>query len=348
MKGFSLGFVAACALLCAVTAHQTPDAPKPRWDWDEPTVLRPGRVYIASVAESSMYAVAVEKGDAVAVQIQRTSYRRVVADEPLPRVRVCHGRGCAYETHNGTLSFAFTAKQAQRYARTVGAGRAVLFALDRTTVGTSATVAVMVCVGPNASLATCRTACTLNCDHGVPSTLLNACVCTSGYTGIYCGQETTNYTRHDFDDSEFADWVEFVVFVVAFVCWSVMAVLMAVFVVALIVAVCVFFRACCCGGSTRRGRVLGRSSSSRDSRNSNQNTSSHSAPPPPPPPYPGVAYHPLNVVPPPPPPPPAPLPVPNNSIEMARFPANSPTYILPPPAPVRDIPVYPQRPVPKN
>ena len=348
MKGFSLALLGACVLLLgAATAHKTPDVPKPRWGWDEPTVLRPGRVYTASVAESSAYAVAVNDGDAVAVQIERTSYRRVVAGESLPRVRVCHGRGggnCAYESHNGTLSFAYTAAQARRYARpTAGAGRAVTFSLDRTTPGTSAAVAVMVCVGPNASLAQCRSACTLNCSHGAPSTLLNACVCAPGYTGVYCGQETTNYTRHDFD-SEFADEIEFIAFIIAFVVWSVMAVLMAAFVVAMVAVVCVLFRACCCcGSSVHRGRVLGRRSTAT-AANSNQNSSSRPVPPPP---YPAGAYHPLSVVPPP-PPPPAPLPVPNNAVEMARFPASTPIYIVPPPAPVRDIPVYPQRPAPKN
>lgn len=346
MKGVYLSLLTACVLLGAVTAHETPEA---RGSWDELTVLRPGRVYTASVAEPSLYAVRVKEGDAVAVQIERTSYRRVVAGEPLPRVRVCDARGCAHESREGRLALAYTALQARAFSHPTRAGRQLTFSLERTTPGTSAVVAVLVCVGPDAALASCRAACTLNCSHGAPSTLLNACVCDTGYTGTACRQTTTNYTRRSLH-SEFDSDFELVMAVVAFVVWAISAVLFVAFVLALAAVLCGLLRACCARSSVRRGRVL-----RSNNTNQNNNTPSVRAAPAarattttaPPPPYPGVAYHPINVVPP--PPPPAPLPVPQNAVEMARFPAPSAVYIIPPPpAPVRDVPVYPQRPVPRN
>jgi len=296
------------------------------------TQITPGVTYEQTVDFFNVYTVPFSQGDNIAVHIVRSSD---AYNSQTPNLRLCRqlSARCFDDSKNNSLSFELTSSDLAR------AYRRGSFQFSLSTAGMNMNSAVVVgiyaCVGPNASLATCKGEGTKTCVNGKRSDVMNVCICDKGYTGSVCDTEASDPPKTEFYSfEEFDALFDFICGIISFVC----SIVFFIILITIISFCCICIRGCCCRHH-RRGAVMNRRAV------------------PPPPPYPGGAYHPINVVPPPPPPPMRPPPPPppmaapqyyaGNAIEMAVLPASkvpSPVYIMPPLAPVKQVPVFVQPP----
>jgi len=297
------------------------------------TTLLPGVDYQKTVNWVEFYSIPFSEGDNIAVQVVR-AYDSYDSRDDSPVLRLCRfsSKDCDTDKKNKTLSFEVSSESLSKIMKKTGSYYFSLSTQSSSFSGVS--VGFYVCVGKNASLATCKSPSNRTCVNGAPSKLANVCVCKKGYSGLTCAESANPAPEWNFDSNfdEFEIVFDFISLVVSLVS----SIIFFIIIIVVIYVCCAVLRQCCCRRRNQRtGRVVGR------------NTASVA-----PPPYPAGAYHPLSVVPPPPPPQ---MPAyDNKSIEMTTMPAATnanPVYIMPPLAPVRQVPVVPvfvQPPAPKN
>jgi len=307
------------------------------------TVLYPNTTYTVGFSYMThFFNVPYAEGDSIAVHIVRTSEKYSTKKTPVLTRCVMtpgkKGRICENDKKGDSLSFVVTADELRK-----NWFNSFEFSMFTTTYDSGVNVGLYVCVGENATLETCGTPSALDCVNGVPSQVMNVCICNKNFTGLNCEEKATGNSdapswnwswTWDSEMDAFFDVFDAIACVISFISF----VITFVIILLSIAACCAFLRACCMQYRQQRGRVV---------RNNNSRL-------PPPPAY---QYHPLNVVPPPPPPPP-PMPgqcydVRNgNAIEMSTLPVArnaNPIYVMPPLAPVKQVPVYVQPPpAPKN
>jgi len=310
--------------------------------------LSPDVVFEKTVSWGEYFSIDVPKGDSLAIQVVRASDAYTYEDGQSHRLSLCRyvnssKTKCVNDETDNTLSFEVDAKTLQsisrknRYEFTLATSGSKLFA--------GAVVYIYACVGENASLATCRTNTTVDCVNGKPSDVIDCCICDKGYTGRTCARVAPKSNNWE-NDSEFEQIGE-----------AIMALLGIIINIGFFITFVVLICCCVCvRGFCRRRRMANRG------RVVSNVTPGRPQQVPPPPPY-FTGYHPLSVVPPPPPPPmPVPIsqprPAPSydpyasaEGIELATIPARNSgaVYIMPPLAPVKQVPVFVQPPsAPKN
>jgi len=316
-------------------------------DEDVPSVfvsetLHPGKTYLETIKSAGpipcggAFSVPYTTGDSIAVHIVHASDLYDQKTE-LKRCNMAD-RKCVKENGTESLSFEVSAEELgylpespykfkEYYAFTVfSAG------MNRTST-TGAVVGFYVCVGKNVTLQTCSTKCTKKCGaHGTRSDVMDVCVCDEGYTGRRC--QTKTEPAPDWIGSSFFDEFSEVFEIISCIFSFIFSVIFFVVIFMILLCCCGCLRACCIHCREKRGRVCRRSV-------------------PPPPAY-NYNYQPLNVPPPPPPPMEGQVySVPDcKAIEMSTLPAArtaNPVYIMPPLAPVKQVPVFIQPPAaPKN
>lgn len=300
------------------------------------TEITPGVTLEKTIDFADIFTIPFNDNDAIAVRIVRSSDAYNYKTQS-PRLRLCRQlrARCDDDSKNNSLSFEISASELSKVYKK----NTFQFSLSALggNMNSGVVVGIYACVGPDASLATCKGACSKTCEHGMPSNVMNVCVCEKGYTGSYCDTKSVDPTNPEFYSNfeELDALFDFICGVISFVC----SIVFFIVLITIISFCCCIIRGCCCR-HRRNGTVVPR----------------HQRPVPPPPAYPGGGYRPLGMMPPPPPPPPPPpmqppqyYPV--NGIEMAVLPAAktpNPVYIMPPLAPVRQVPVFVQPPAPKN
>jgi len=312
------------------------------------TKLLPRNLTEKTINWGELFFVDVPEGESLAVQIVRTSDKYVAEDGRYPSLQLCRcgkKNNCVTDEKNNSLSF-FVSADEMKYMKRKEKG-IYPFSLNTGKAKTSGVVvSLYACVGKNVSLETCRTPVTIQCVNGKPSDVLNVCVCSKNYTGKYCNYRASKAPEAWDYDSNFNEISR----AVRIVCAIATHVMIFVFVLVLICCCCCL-RACCCRRKANRGRVMPNRPAPRLNL-------------PPPPPYMPGGYHPIGFAPPPPPPPmpraqpPPPPPPPTHrynpyeGIELSTMPAKvaTPVYVMPPLAPVKQIPVYvlSAPPAPKN
>jgi len=316
---------------------------KMQFDKMTPTTLYPNVTYLKTIQRSikslkvgSAFSVSYKKGDSIAVQIVHTSDTFLGKESPVLTRCSFSREACVSESKFKNLSFEVSAAELEKTSMKKFNSQYIfaLFAMTKEEVG--ANVGIYVCVGKNASLANCKAPCTRNCGlHGTRSDVMNVCVCEKGYNGIGCDFKAGS-APNIWSDS-FFDEFNGVLDAVACVISVVMSIIFFVVVFLIICTCCACLHACCMECRRKRGRVI--------------NNNRRAVPPPP-----AYAYHPLGVPPPPPPPPMQQgqyYDINNgNAIEMSTMPVArnaNPVYIMPPLAPVKQVPVFIQPPpAPKN
>lgn len=306
------------------------------------TAILPGKTYYQNIDMMSVFTIPFKKGETIAVQIVRSSDLYDFGTKS-PILRRCGGAiKCAEDKNNNSLSFEVTPKVPAKKGHGINQYE---FSLTTThSLNSGVAVGIYVCVGKNASLATCydKNASSRNCSNGSPSKVANVCICDKGYTGINCSKEALPAPKYDYD-SVF-DEHEAILRLMCYIVAGVIKFVLFIVIIIIIASCCTALRLCCIRRRRRNGTVV-------------RNGVVRSMPPPPPYVRAG-AYHPLNIPPPPPPPPPMERgqrydAYDKNAIEMTTLPAAraanpNPVFIMPPLAPVRTVPVFVQAPVPKN
>jgi len=297
--------------------------------------VKPGVTFVENVSVvPKVFEVSVSEGDALAVQIEHVSdlsFCSKCGPSVISLTRMSSDRS-SYRTNdrNGkSLSFEVSADELSRFAK--GSSDALTYSFSLDTLQTprygGARVGLLVCVGPEASLATCVSPCTLQCTRGAstPSKVMDVCVCYYGYVNDTCNVYNQNYTSYIDYDGDTDDSVKAFLMIFFFTLCG---------IVSCIACSCCCLVVCACfarRSSTKKGRVVSASQPPSGMTN----------------PY---AYHPLGVsgVPPPPPPPTSSQPSQptqpvGQAIEMTTLPASSsvnPVFVMPPLAPVRQVPVF--------
>jgi len=308
------------------------------------TTLVPDTITEKVVMWGELFKIPVTKGDAVAVQIVRSSDMYISEDGRSPRLSLCRWEARSCVSDDNSLSFEADASTVEKVLMKANG----TYDFTIATLGAKNTGVVVdfyVCVGKDASLATCRTPVSISCQNGgKPAEVMDVCVCPKRYTGKHCENLTTKaptvWEYSEFEEMRNAVrhaccvFFHIMFFAILFSC----------------VCCCCCIRACKKRRMANRGRVV-------CNRNVNVQNNAQSRPPVPPPAYMAGGY-PVYMVPPPPPPPApvqAPIPQPHRydpyeGVELATMPARpaNPVFIMPPLAPVKQVPVYVRPPAPKN
>jgi len=309
------------------------------------TTLSPETLTEMEIKWGNYFSVEASKGDAIAVQIVRHANTYTAEDGHYPRLSVCRweSRSCTNDEDGKSLSFEADADTVAKVLRKTNTFDFSVSSFNSQMIGVI--VDMYVCVGPNASLATCRTPVTVECEHGQPSDVLDVCICEDGYNGNTCNMVAPTAPEEWDYESQVHEFASMVAHIICFF-------LNFVFFVGLILLIfsCICIRACL-RSRANRGRVVNRAPAVAAA----VPPRAMPIPPPPPPPYYANAYRPLSAVPPPPPPPPPmsqpPRRNPYEGVEMSVLPPRPATtvVVMPPLAPVKQVPVYIRPPpAPKN